>query len=462
MVFVGGSTRATLGNPEPWFGRVRPGQAPPGRTRPPWLGGGPFNRRRAEKISIATMAEASTTREAGSTSRARNWFVVDNHGTLEKWHDEIAPMPALRYIVYQQERAPTTGQLHIQAFVSFSSRKTFQQVKTLIKDNPHLELVKNVRASIDYSRKQESRVQVRLSLSSLTLDRASSILKFLLRQGPFERGDEAAVVGDRGKRTDLDGVKDALDAGATPRDISESHFATWVKYHRAFDRFHQARMPVRSDPPHVRVFWGPTGTGKTRRAWDEAGPEAFLVSTDKAYRFSNYEGQTRIIWDEFAGNECDIKYLLALLDRYPFKVRGLYCEVPFAGTDIWITSNIDPANWYPNANPAHQAALRRRLVEFGTVVHMTGTEVAGNTSVPPPPHDPLDGAHGPGLSAQVVAAANRLIERERQLALEARVQELQALADAPTQDDSASVDEAIVIEEEPEEIIEFDIDGNVM
>ena len=118
----------------------------------------------------------------------------------------------------------------------------------------------------------------------------------------------------------------------------------------------------------IKVIWD-LPTGKTAQAWDEAGANAFIVK-DGQYPFTGYNGQENIIWDEFSGASCDIRFLLKLLDRYPLEVRGLYSSYNFVGKRIWITSNINPDDWYPNAHSEHRAALKRRLQEFGTVHYM--------------------------------------------------------------------------------------------
>ena len=100
----------------------------------------------------------------------------------------------------------------------------------------------------------------------------------------------------------------------------------------------------------------------------EAGADAFLVQPGQ-YPFTGYNGQKNIIWDEFSGSSCDIKYLLQLTDRYPMTVRGLYTTYNFVGYKIWITSNLNPDEWYPNAHPEHKNALQRRLNEFGSVIN---------------------------------------------------------------------------------------------
>lgn len=48
------------------------------------------------------------------------------------------------------------------------------------------------------------------------------------------------------------------------------------------------------------VFWGPTGTGKSHRAWDEAGEHAYPKSSRTKF-WDGYQGQENVVIDEFRG-----------------------------------------------------------------------------------------------------------------------------------------------------------------
>jgi hypothetical protein len=114
------------------------------------------------------------------------------------------------------------------------------------------------------------------------------------------------------------------------------------------------------------VFWGATGTGKSRRAWDEAGMGAF--SKDPRSKFwCGYRGQEFVVVDEFRGTIA-IDHILRWLDRYPVNVELKGSSTPLVAKIIWITSNLSPEQWYPDCDPLTFAALRRRL----TVVHFDG------------------------------------------------------------------------------------------
>lgn len=107
------------------------------------------------------------------------------------------------------------------------------------------------------------------------------------------------------------------------------------------------------------VFWGATGTGKSRRAWEEAGLQAFAKDPRSKW-WDGYMGQESVVIDEFRGT-IDISHLLRWLDRYPVRVENKGGALPLLATKFWITSNLDPRMWYPELDGESLAALLRRL-----------------------------------------------------------------------------------------------------
>jgi len=170
---------------------------------------------------------------------------------------------------------------------------------------------------------------------------------------PFEFGERPFR---RNEPTDWAKVRVAAVAGdfeSIPDDI--------------FVRLYHSLCRIRAD--HVKpiaivrttyVFWGRTGTGKSRRAWNEAGEDAY--GKDPRTKFwCGYTGSKNVIIDEFRGS-IDISHLLRWLDRYPVRVELKGGSYPLMAEKIWITSNIHPQYWYPDLDPATYAALERRLV----------------------------------------------------------------------------------------------------
>lgn len=116
----------------------------------------------------------------------------------------------------------------------------------------------------------------------------------------------------------------------------------------------------------VYVFWGPTATGKSRRAWEEGGLEAYPKDPRSKF-WDGYGGQSNVILDEFRGGKgllmlgIDIAHLLRWTDRYPCRVEVKGSSRPLLATKIWITSNLSPEMWYPELDYSTQQALLRRL-----------------------------------------------------------------------------------------------------
>jgi len=114
----------------------------------------------------------------------------------------------------------------------------------------------------------------------------------------------------------------------------------------------------------IHVFWGPTATGKSRRAWTEAGLDAYPKNSRSKF-WDGYQGQKHVVIDEFRG-AIDIAYLLTWFDRYPVIVEVKGSSTCLVAETIWVTSNLPPEAWYPDVDLETRNALIRRLkiVEF--------------------------------------------------------------------------------------------------
>lgn len=112
------------------------------------------------------------------------------------------------------------------------------------------------------------------------------------------------------------------------------------------------------------VYWGRTGTGKSRKAWNDAGLEAFPKDPRSKF-WCGYRGQKHVIIDEFRGG-IDVGHLLRWLDRYPVNVEIKGSSTALFAQKFWICSNLSPEEWYPELDEESRLALRRR---FKAVVH---------------------------------------------------------------------------------------------
>lgn len=252
------------------------------------------------------------------TSQARRWCFTLNNPTPEEEAELTCfeDWPHTKYGVFQYERGET-GTLHAQGYVEFTTPKRLGAVKGML-ERAHWEVARgSCEDNTKYCTKEEGR-----------------------ERGPFSFGNKEAS--GQGKRNELVAVQEMLKRGADDREIAERFFGSWVRYHGAFREYRDMAVPKRNWPMFVVCLCGPTGTGKSRAAFELAG-DAYVQAGGEW--FDGYDGQRVVILDEFCGN-LPWHFLLRLLDRNPMKVpvKGNFRE--FVARTVIITSNRRPEEWY--------------------------------------------------------------------------------------------------------------------
>jgi len=256
---------------------------------------------------------------------------------------DMGERPGVRGVLGQLERGES-GNHHLQFAIYLERSQRGTWLSQNICESVHWERCRSVSATREYVTKSESRVA-----------------------GPWEYGEFPSIGG--GRRSDLDDVKELLDAGSSLREISESHFAAFIRYRSGFQAYRLLRQPARDWVMDVRVFWGDTGTGKTRGVYEFAGDKP-VYPLSQNYNggvvwWDAYQGEEIVLIDDFYG-WLPISYLLKLLDRYPMLIRTRDGHIQFTSRIVFITSNTSPDEWYPNAPEEVRRALRRR---FTQVIH---------------------------------------------------------------------------------------------
>jgi len=252
---------------------------------------------------------------------------------------------------YQIEKAPTTGKIHAQGFLVLKKRVVFNRVKQLYPE-AHWEPAKGSQGqNIAYCSKSESRVK-----------------------GPFQFGE----LEKQGKSKPLQSAIKLIKEGNGLKKIWEEYPEVMVHHARGLSAC--LCLQIGESPPwrsvEVHWYWGKTGVGKTRRAFDD-DPLLYQV-VGKGKWWDGYLGQSAILFDEFYG-EIQMKDMLRWLDGYK-------CQVPIKGGFVWahwtkvyITSNTDPKYMYPTVPEQVREAFFRRIATI---------ECMGE--VPPPQVGPVD------------------------------------------------------------------------
>lgn len=156
---------------------------------------------------------------------------------------------------------------------------------------------------------------------------------------------EYGVLVGKGRRRDLEKIKEEIDAGANLEDLWDSNFSTMLQYRKGFEAYIDLkRSKLHREPPRVIIYFGATGTGKTRRAW-EVDPGSTWVYPGKGW-FDGYQGQKVAIFDEFDGSDINFAWWKQLVDRYPVRVPVKGGFTPWYPNTIIFTSNLNPDLWW--------------------------------------------------------------------------------------------------------------------
>jgi len=285
---------------------------------------------------------------------SREWCVTV-HNVLPVDGELFVPEHVnLRYAVWQCERAPSTGALHHQIFLIFVRPVRMAYVKNLLqRPDAHCEKMRGTREQADaYCRKEETRFA-----------------------GPWSHG---RMETEQGKRRDLEALFECAKSGLSLAEAAAQVGAWAFTYARAYDRaideYKAANWAALDDedevlwqPPTVLVFYGESGSGKSRMAAKVAKAN-FKANNWGIYRkmpgewWEGYRQEEVILMDDFYGS---VRWgtLLQLLDGYHgIRVEKKGGSVPWNAKLIIITSNKHPRDWYPSI--ADPTPLARRISEL--------------------------------------------------------------------------------------------------
>lgn len=240
------------------------------------------------------------------------------------------------YSVYQLEKAPETGRLHIQGFIQFKNALTASALKDLF-PGAHIELCTSSEKSNErYCSKSKTRIA-----------------------GPWLFGKPTS----QGKRTDWDDVKELATAGTPKRDILLAH----PKLAPCFKGIEVLCQAVKGIPPLERTLrvWflhGPSGVGKTHRARTRF-PEAYVVTGkySDGKSFDMYDCESTLILDEWRWDEWSLTLMDGILDKWRFQLQCRYFNKYAWWTDVIICSNQKPEDCYPTSSATNRNCFLRRL-----------------------------------------------------------------------------------------------------
>lgn len=243
------------------------------------------------------------------------------------------------YIAFSEEICPKTNRKHHQGFVYFSAQRG--SIKGVAKQlgGCHVEMCKgNIDQNCDYCSKEGSLIEI-------------------------------GVKPKQGKRTDLNALIEELSNGKiTTDEIVMKNPQMYHQYGRTLNAAEDIALRKKYRTWMTEGLWlyGPTGVGKSHRAYENYTPETHYVFPNDGGWWDGYKGQEIVIINEFRGS-ITFGELLDLCDKYPKTVRRRGREpVPFLAKKIIITAASKPEEVFHNlaTNDSVEQIYRRFKVLF--------------------------------------------------------------------------------------------------
>lgn len=176
-----------------------------------------------------------------------------------------------------------------------------------------------------------------------------------------------------GKRSDLEDVVDKLRSGTSLSELAETNSSAipMLRYTRGITFLRSIYSPNRdvAKPPTIFWFYGPTGTGKTRTAYELSnhiqgiGYEMPWMSSGSLRWFDGYDGNRVAIFDDLRTKHAEFSFLLRLLDRYPLKVEVKGGHVNWNPGFIFITAPYSPEQMWNLKTREQLDQLTRRITQ---------------------------------------------------------------------------------------------------
>lgn len=264
--------------------------------------------------------------------------------------DQFLPtVPDVLYHIEQTEVCPTTGRLHYQGAIHFNRAYTWPAIHARL-PRYHVESVKSWKDTIDYCSSKGKHVNK-----------------------PHVAGTQRTfgTPPAQGQRTDWDTLRQHLVTG----DLRSIDLQYHVRYPRgimhSLDIFYE---PERSRDIRVIVLWGPSGTGKTRTAYDLTDGKTWWRMEAKHQWYNGYLNHEVAIIDDFDPRDSGIslRVFLQITDRYEVRAPTKGGFANFKPKLLIFTSNIHPCDWWPSENDKvlrriHQITHLESLQEVAAV-----------------------------------------------------------------------------------------------
>lgn len=242
------------------------------------------------------------------------------------------------YLCWGEEICPSTNRPHLQGFVYFKDAKTFTAVRKVMPGR-HIEVAKALHEAVEYCKG----------------DYTNHEGKYKPKNEVFK---EYGKQPQQGQRTDICKMLEQVKTGnCTMRDI----VSTATSYQSV--RMAEVRLkyfePARNWLPEVYWFYGPSGTGKTRSAYEMCEDPYVCMATNKWWE--GYDGHSDVIIDDYRPSFSTFDDFLKILDRYAYRVECKGGSRQLRAKRIIVTTPRAPQETWASKTDEEIYQLTRRI-----------------------------------------------------------------------------------------------------
>ncbi len=299
-----------------------------------------------------------------STDRWRKCFATFNNfqnypgaiAHLKRYleNDTSIKFTKISGIAMQPERAPTTGTPHLQMYIEFTpgSQLSSRQIHEIpglrhvaIKPAP-----RSVKRCLEYVSKNYTRMDNYPALTG--------------KMGVF-RGQAKA----KSRKEIFDKIR---EGSMTLKQVYAADPDLYIRNSSGIAKAIGLHLKDRTFITNGIIYFGPTGCGKTIKAWAE-NPKAYPFCWPKGSKLwmDKYSGCVEtgkshdvMICDEFRSNRLSLTRMLDFVGNskpLPCQTKGGWTT--FNSHTMIITTNQEPMDWYPNLSKGAFSMMRRRLLQ---------------------------------------------------------------------------------------------------
>lgn len=276
---------------------------------------------------------------------ARHWtLTIYNEEEQQKFIDWCRNNEA-PYWSYQDEICPETHREHLQAYIGFETQKRFGFLKRQF-PTAHVEMARDSNRAYEYSKKEES------------------------RKPDGRRGASASPPAKAGGNV-WEQARTRASNGASWDELTSEFIQLFCTKPGGLRQLYERYRRYDSLKPLERcvIVYGPPGTGKSTTVRNLIGGRShFQLANGKWADGYNYED---ILWiDDMEPSMIKRATLLQLMEtgHFPMEVKGGFTTVHVK--EIYITSNWDPRQWFPEKDKEMEAergdAVLRRAEVYMT------------------------------------------------------------------------------------------------